>query len=140
MQNNRKEITEAIQAADNALFHLRNAHTQLRSAGRWGIADIMGGGFLTTLIKHSKLDRAQNEMQAARDAVWRFSRELNDVSGIVGSGVDVGSFLSFADYFYDGFLADVMVQSRIKRARSQVETAISRITKLREDLAHALRR
>ena len=39
----------------------------------------------------------------------------------------LGDFLSFADYFFDGIIADIMVQSRIKEAKKQVEDAIRRV-------------
>ena len=37
-----------------------------------------------------------------------------------------GNFLSFADYFLDGFVVDWMVQDRINNAKRQVEEAIRR--------------
>ena len=41
--------------------------------------------------------------------------------------INTGDFLSFADYFFDGFLADMMVQSRIHDAQRQVDDAIYRV-------------
>ena len=40
--------------------------------------------------------------------------------------IDTGDFLSFADYFFDGFVVDWMVQDRINTARRQVDEAIRR--------------
>ena len=40
--------------------------------------------------------------------------------------INTGDFLSFADYFFDGFIVDWMVQDRINRAKDQVEDAIRR--------------
>ena len=39
----------------------------------------------------------------------------------------MGDFLTFADFFFDGFLADVMVQSKINNAKKQVDEAIRRV-------------
>ncbi len=136
--NNEQEIREALQAADNALFHLRQAQRQLRSARNWGLYDLFGGGFFSTLIKHSKMNRARNEVEAARDAVCRFSRELSDVAGSAQFEMDTDDFLSFADYFFDGFMADYMMQSRIGRARDQVDNAIVRISRIRDQLSRQL--
>ena len=136
--NNEQEIREALQAADNALFHLRQAQRQLRSARNWGLYDLFGGGFFSTLIKHSKMNRARNEVEAARDAVCRFSRELSDVAGSAQFEMDTDDFLSFADYFFDGFIADYMMQSRIGRARDQVDNAIVRISRIRDQLSRQL--
>lgn len=33
----------------------------------------------------------------------------------------VGSFLSFADFFFDGFVADYLVQSKISDVKEQVQ-------------------
>ena len=136
--NNEQEIREALQAADNALFHLRQAQRQLRSARNWGLYDLFGGGFFSTLIKHSKMNRARNEVEAARDAVCRFSRELSDVAGSAQFEMDTDDFLSFADYFFDGFMADYMMQSRIGRARDQVDNAIVRMSRIRDQLSRQL--
>lgn len=138
--SNEQEIREAIQAADTALFHLRNAQQKLRSAKNWGIYDLFGGGFFSTLIKHSKMDRARDEVEAARNAVCRFSRELSDVAGSAQFEMDTDDFLAFADYFFDGFLADYMVQSRIGRAREQIDSAIFRISRIRDQLSSQLGR
>lgn len=35
--------------------------------------------------------------------------------------------MTFADFFFDGFLADVMVQSKINNAKKQVDEAIRRV-------------
>lgn len=138
--SNEQEIREAIQAADSALFHLRNAQQKLRSARNWGIYDLLGGGFFSTLIKHSKMDRARDEVEAARNAVCRFSRELSDVAGSAQFEMVTDDFLAFADYFFDGFLADYMVQSRIGRAREQIDSAIFRISRIRDQLSSQLGR
>ena len=48
--------------------------------------------------------------------------------------LDVGDFLTFADYFFDGIIADWMVQTRIKDAEAQVEEAKQRVTRIRSRL------
>ena len=60
--------------------------------------------------------------------------ELRDVEEIPEFNLDVGDFLTFADYFFDGFLADVMVQSRIRDAQAQVADAIRQVERIRDQL------
>ena len=55
-----------------------------------------------------------------------FSRELNDVNMACNLNINTGDFLSFADYFFDGFVVDWVVQDRINNAKRQVEEAIRR--------------
>ena len=67
---------------------------------------MLGGGLLTTLVKHSKMDDAAADLNEARNALQRFSRELRDVHTFVDFPVNTNDFLSFADYFFDGFIVD----------------------------------
>ncbi len=132
----RREIREAVEAADEALYHLRRARQYLGSAGNWGLLDIFGGNLLTGLIKHSKMGNAEAEIEAAKYALQRFSKELRDVSGY--SSIHIGDFLTFVDFFFDGFIADVMVQSKISNAKAQCDDAIRRVTEIRARLAAQL--
>ena len=88
--------------------------------------DMFGGGFFSTMLKHSKMDHAKQNMDQAKYDLRNFSRELNDVNMACDLHIDTGDFLSFADYFFDGFVVDWMVQDRINTAKRQVEEAIRR--------------
>lgn len=134
MSERQREIREAVQAANEALHHLYAAQDRLRSAGNWGIADMLGGGFLTTLIKHSRMSDAERELTEARGALRRFARELQDVDALLPTEIRCDDFRGFADYFFDGVIADWMMQSRIDEARRQVNDAIRRVEALREQL------
>ncbi len=52
--------------------------------------------------------------------------KLNDVNMACNLNINTGDFLSFADYFFDGFVVDWVVQDRINNAKRQVEEAIRR--------------
>lgn len=123
----RREIGEAIQAGQEALRYLDQAKDCLNSAGNWGIVDMLGGGLITTLIKRSKMKDADALVQEARSAMKRFQRELMDVESIPEFRIETGDFLTFADYFFDGIVADWLVQSKINDARRQVENAIVKV-------------
>lgn len=43
--------------------------------------------------------------------------------------MEVGSFLSFADFFFDGFVADYLVQSKISDAIYKVEQIMNELKK-----------
>lgn len=38
--------------------------------------------------------------------------------------MEIGSFLSFADFFFDDIVSDYLVQSKIEDAREQVDDAV----------------
>ncbi len=118
------ERQEAIDAGERALNSLIEAQDQLRKARNWGIYDIIGGGFLSSLIKHSKIDNARSCIERAKYDLDAFNRELQDVS--YSLNIDVSGLLTFFD-FMDSFFADLLVQSKISDASRQVEDAIRRV-------------
>lgn len=65
-------------------------------------------------------------MEQAKYDLRSFSKELNDVNMACNLNINTGDFLSFADYFFDGFVVDWVVQDRINNAKRQVEEAIRR--------------
>ena len=132
----RKEIQEAISAADDALVHLYSARKCLNSAGNWGILDILGGGFISGLIKHSKMGDAEREIETAKHYLQLFSKELRDVSGY--SSIHIDEFLTFADFIFDGLLTDVWVQSKISKAKQQCDDAIIQVDNIRRELTDRL--
>ena len=126
--NDRKEINEAIVAGDMALKSLYAAQEKLDSAKGWSWLDLFGGGFFTDMIKHSKMEEAFRFMENAKYNLKIFQRELSDVHLSLDLRMEVGGFLSFADFFFDGLVADYLVQSKIEDARRQVADAINMIS------------
>ena len=128
MENNqKKEVNEALHAIEETLGHLS-------SAGNWGLFDMIGGGFITTMIKHGKMNEAERAMAAARNSIRNLKKELSDVDQLVDVDLNISDFLSFADYFFDGIIADWMVQSKIKDARFQVDKAIRELNRIKNTL------
>lgn len=131
-----KEKREAIDAGNRALNSLRAARENLNSAKNWGLVDMFGGGFFSTMFKRSKMNQAKQNMEQAKYDLRNFSRELNDVNMACDLNLDTGAFLSFADYFFDGFVVDWVVQDQINTARRQVEEAIRRTETIVNQLQH----
>lgn len=129
-----KEKREAIEAGNRALCSLREAQKNLQSAKNWGIWDMLGGGFISTMAKHSKMDRAKQNMEQAKYDLKKFSKELDDVNMNYHLEIQTGDFLSFADWFFDGFFVDWMVQDRINQASDQVSNAIYRVENILRQL------
>ena len=134
MYNREFEIREAIEAGERALRSLRDAKSSLGSARGWGMIDMFGGRGLSGLIKHVKIGDARSSLNRAKADLDRFSRELSDVREIQGLDIEIGAFLTFADFFFDGFLADIMVQSKIRQAQNKIDDAIDRVETLLERL------
>ena len=94
---------------------------KLSSAQSWGTFDLLGGGLIADMAKHSHLDEAQEKVERLQGALRRFKTELADVEIIADMQVSIDGFLRFADYFFDGLFADWSVMNRISEARGQVE-------------------
>lgn len=135
MENlNNREIEQAQRAGQRALESLYEVQDSLGTARNWGIFDLLGGGLLTDMMKHSRIREASLRMEEAREHLLEFQRELKDVELPLDLRMEVGGFLSFADFFFDGVIADYLVQSRIGEAREQVEDAIFQVNRLLEQL------
>lgn len=127
MYDESKEIREAVFSGEKALVSLKDAKRYLDSARNWGVVDIFGGDLFSGLMKHSNIDKASQAMDRAKNDLRDFQQELHDVHDLPDMHIDMGDFMTFADYFFDGFIVDFMVQSKINEARQQVNNAISRV-------------
>lgn len=127
MYDRAAEIDEAIAAGHRALDALAEAADSLDSAKRWGIVDILGGGLITSVIKHSRLGDANRELARAREALARFSAELDDVRGVAGLTAEVNRWNAFFDIACDNWLADIFVQKEMSDAADRVDEAIETV-------------
>ena len=128
--NQRREIEEAMRAGRRAKSSLLQAKDCLKSAGNWGVLDMLGGGLITTFVKRSKMHDAERLVQQAQNDLMQFRKELTDVGNIAEFHVETGNFLAFADYFMDCFVTDLLVQSKIQDAKKQVDDAIENVERI----------
>jgi hypothetical protein len=129
-----KEVKEAINAGKNASSALSQMMEPLDSARNWGIWDMLGGGFFTDMVKHSKIDDANKMSYDVQQCLKRFEKELNDINEFTDITVDIGSFATFADFFFDGLFADWFVQSKINESISNLDNANRKVGDIIEDL------
>lgn len=123
----RKELQEAIQAGEAAQNALERVQVELRAAENWGTWDMLGGGLLATMAKHSRIDTAKQHAQDAQWLLHEFQEELADAGQGLTVALDIGGFSTFADYFFDGLIADWVVQSKIRNASAACSTALSKV-------------
>ena len=96
--------------------------------------DLLGGGMVSAFIKRSRMKEAQSLMDEAKRDMQEFRRELGDICMDENLNVKTGEFLTFADYFFDGILADWLVQDRIQKARDQAAEAVRRVEEILSQL------
>ncbi len=116
-----KEIQEALNVGDTVLDITKSIQSSLDSAKGWGTWDIMGGGLISDMAKHSHLNEAQRQVENLQVQLRRFKTELTDVTIHADMQIRIDGFLSFADYFFDGLFADWAVLNRISQSQNQVQ-------------------
>lgn len=135
-----KEIGEAVAAGDAVIAGLDDVIADFKSAGNWGIVDLIGGGIIITAVKHSKIDKAQAAIHEVQSRLGRFRRELADLRTRpeVPLRVDITSFEKFADFIFDGLIFDWIVQSKIKRSLDAALDMKSRMEAVVAELRRSL--
>ncbi len=131
----RREFSEAILAGQQALSGLKRVRDAMQSASNWGVWDMLGGGVLTTAVKHSRIDDARAEAYQVQELLRRFRRELADIDEFTRellTGID--GFETFADFFLDGLIFDWIVQSKIDRSLENTRQMIAKVHALLRDL------
>lgn len=128
LMSQKQELQEAWDAGRAALSCADYILSQLDSAEGWGTWDLLGGGLVTDLMKHSRLDDAQAAVETLQTRLRRFKTELADVTIDANIQVSIDGFLRVADYFFDGIFADWAVLDRIRQSQEQVQYTRSQIS------------
>lgn len=138
LQATQKELKEAILAGEAVNRSLAKVMEALNSARGWGTWDMLGGGMLVTHVKHSHIDQARSHAHQAQAQAARFERELSDVHLDADISLEFSSFSKFADYFFDGLIADWVVNSKIEDSRRSARTAVSNVERVLSRLRQRL--
>ncbi|MGE5675915.1 MAG: hypothetical protein ACM3XM_18865 [Mycobacterium leprae] len=126
-----QQLEEALTAGRGAADALVSVSGALESAHNWGTWDLLGGGLISDMIKHSRIDEAQGYVYEAQQALAAFRRELKDVKlDVTVENVRLDSFTRFADIFFDGLIADWAVQSRINQSLESVRQNQAQVDRL----------
>ncbi len=125
-----KELREAISAGNAAYGTATEVLRSLDSAEGWGTFDLLGGGLISDIAKHSHLDKAQYAVNMLQSDLRRFKTELSDVTINADIQVSIDGFLGFADFFFDGLFADWAVMDRISQSKYRVTDTLNQIENL----------
>lgn len=128
LESQERELREASAAGQNALLTAEQILESLNSAENWGTWDLVGGGLMADLAKHSRLDDAQESVEYLQSQLRAFRTELADVTISADFQVNIDGFLRVADYIFDGIFADWAVLDQINRSQAQVEDTRDQIS------------
>ncbi|SHF86522.1 AAA family ATPase [Ornithinibacillus halophilus] len=132
------ELKEAETAGRYVQEALERAIDSLESAKGWGTWDIVGGGMISTAIKHDHIDKASSNIHIAQYRMRNFQKELLDVDESIKIDVDISSLLKFADFFFDDFISDWMVQGRIKDSLDQTLSGFATVKRVMDKLTNQI--
>ena len=131
------QINQAINLTNQLISELEVAEKQLSSARNWGFLDVLGGGLIVDLIKHSKLNNAKVSMDRVNYLLQELKRVLGGISMPGDYSMNVGGFATFADFFFDSGIVDVYMTAKIMSSLSEVRNLKKRCYELRSRLASA---
>lgn len=81
---------------------------------------IIKSDFKLNIVKKQCIEAANRDLQI-------FNRELNDVNMNLNLQIDVSGLLTVFDFLFDGFIADMMLQSKLNKAKEAVNRAIPQV-------------
>lgn len=128
-EGRKKELIEAIGAGDRARETAKSVSEKLKNAENWGTYDLLGGGIVSDIAKHGALDEAQSLIEELQIELRSFKTELADVELNSEIQLETGGFIRFADYFFDGLVADWTVLKRINKAQEKVDEVLKSLDK-----------
>ena len=132
---NEVQINQALSLTDQLISELDQAERQLSSARNWGFLDVLGGGLITDLIKHSKLNNAKISMDRVSYLLQELKRVLGGISMPGDYSMKVGGFETFADFFFDSGIVDVYMTAKIMSSLNEVRNLKNRCYELRSRLS-----
>ena len=133
---NELQINQAINLTDQLISELDQAERQLSSARNWGFLDVLGGGFIIDLIKHSKLNNAKLSMDRVNYLLQELKRVLGGISMPGDYSMNVGGIATFADFFFDSGIVDVYMTAKIMSSLNEVRNLKNRCYELRTRLSN----
>ena len=131
------QVNQALDLTNQLIAELDQAERQLSSARNWGFLDVLGGGLITDLIKHSKLNNAKLSMERVNYLLQELKRVLGGISMPGDYSMNVGGFETFADFFFDSGIVDVYMTAKIMSSLNEVRSLKNRCYELRNKLTNA---
>lgn len=135
MPDNSLQINRALSLTDQLIGCLDDAERQLSSARNWGFLDVLGGGLIVDLIKHSKLRNAQATMEHVNNIMQELQQVLGSISIPGDYRMEVGGFATFADFFFDSGIVDIYMTAKIMNSLSEVKKLKARAYELKHRLS-----
>lgn len=122
LKQERKEITEAIDAGAAVLDEIDGVLNELNSANSMATWDMFTDSFFLDLMKYDKIDKAEKELVHLERALERYQKELKDVNlEATLAYEEIGQMSRAFDVFFDNIFSDWNTRDTIRRNISMLE-------------------
>ncbi len=140
LENQQREVSEALEAGQKAYDIAEQVVDKLEHVKGWSTVDLIGGSILTDVVKYNGLNEIQEMTKELQGALRGFRTELADVKEEISGDIqiDLGGFLTFADYFFDGLLVDWVVHDKIKEGLDRARRTRGRIGNAMDSLIRVM--
>lgn len=129
-----QELQEAKEKAQVVLKSTDEALNFLKSASNWSLFDLLGGEGITSLMKRSKIKKANKEIERMTLELEELRKELKDVDIFLPLEISDTMEDNFFDVFFDNIFTDLRVNGEIKKKlaelrdfRQNIEELIQRL-------------
>ena len=132
---NEADRTEARRLCAQARRLLQQAYEQAQSARNWGIYDMLGGGVVSSIVKHNRIDSAQTYLNQAQPILQRLGALMQQqglTNGLADNAAD--GFTKVIDIGFDNIFTDLFVQGKISDMKSSIEIALGKLNALERQL------
>lgn len=134
-----KELKEAKEAANQLIIRIDAGLNQLKSASSWGILDILGGGFISSLVKRNKIGEANRSLEEISSSLKTLNKELNDVDISLPDAIPDRFSDELFDLVFDNIFTDIRVQGEIKENLIALKELRYAIVEIRDKLDRQIR-
>ena len=129
------EIKEAIDEAINCDFTVNSALKYLNDASGLATWDVLGGGAVTSIMKHDAVNSAKKEIERLGYAITKLEKELSDINMISISGNFNNIESSYlVDVFFDNIFTDISVSNKIDSSLGSVRNVKNKLDRCKEEL------
>lgn len=128
--NNIEVIKEDIK---DITYTLDQAKKTLDKAANWGFLDIFGGKFLSSYVKHSHIDDAEELLDESKEKLSLLKLKLQNLDLEINSSLDIG-INKFFDVFMDNIFSDIFTQSKISDAQAHILEVQNSLREIYEEL------
>ncbi|RYL92578.1 hypothetical protein [Sporolactobacillus sp. THM19-2] len=131
-----RKYKEAIAAGDRARVSLEGAIESLKYTKQLSAADPARGEMMIT--NRTEARHSRDEIHEAQHNLRLFENELHDIRVLTARELEESGLLTFADYFFDGFVTDWFVHEQIRESEAMTYQTLRETKKMIRDLQRGL--